>query len=79
MKRRSLDVKTRLVIYALSEEFKAFYVPEGHAIQRVETARQARDLRNQARIEARLLMEDRQKVNGLKACSKTGRPEPMQT
>jgi len=40
-------------------------------------ARQAHRLRNEARIRARLLMEDRQKAIGLYTGSTTGKPEPM--
>jgi len=42
-------------------------------------ARQAHRLRNEARIRARLLMEDRQKAIGLYTGSTTGKPEPMLT
>lgn len=42
-------------------------------------ARQAHRLRNEARIRARLLMEDRQKAIDLYTGSTTGKPEPMLT
>jgi RHS repeat-associated protein len=42
-------------------------------------ARQAHKLRNEARIRARLLMEDRQKAIGLYTGATTGKPEPMLT
>jgi len=44
-----------------------------------QQARQAHRLRNEARIRARLLMEDRQKAIGLYTGSTTGKPEPMLT
>ena len=44
-----------------------------------QQARQAHKLRNEARIRARLLMEDRQKAIGLYTGTNTGKPEPMLT
>lgn len=70
------DLETRCW-YLKQESMIACQIDRSQSFKK--QAKQAHKLRNEARIRARLLMEDRQKAIGLYTGSTTGKPEPMLT